>query len=172
MTPPIDLPTLDLNALFRNALHRRTVGGEIDVPLREAVAETVAPEHVAALHAGFSRTIARASEELGGTHGDALHTIVVNLTRFHFNFRWDGSAPGDEVGDDSYVVAGGKVQRLGGLPAGDRIPIEAALLAIRGKTSSLPSSSMPAAANTGNVGGCVVLIAVGIGALAAILHAS
>ncbi|MFN7973391.1 MAG: hypothetical protein U0166_13760 [Acidobacteriota bacterium] len=168
MTPPFDLAALDLNALFRNALHRRGAGGGVEGPLREALAQTVPPEHVEPLHAGFSRTITRVSSELGGSEGDALHTIVVNLARFHFNVRWDGAVPGDEVTDDSYVTSGGALRRLGDLPSDTRASITRSLQALPGATSVPAASPPPTSATSG--GGCIVMLGVVAGAMAYLLR--
>ena len=128
MTDPASLATVDLNLLLRDALRRRGAGEPIEQHLEDAVAEAVPEPLRVEVYGAIYRTIVRCSEELGCDPPDALHTIVVNLDRYHFNL----ASPDDAVTDDSLLVVDGKLVALGTLPADTRERLRRNILAAPG----------------------------------------
>lgn len=133
---------LDVNAILRDALHQRGTATEVDGPLEEAVRKAVPAEAVPAVFAALRETVARVAAEEGLDGGDALHSILANLSRYRFTIP-----PGGE----SWVAREGRLV---------------------GASEPAPSSSPSAHPTPPARGGCAGMILLVASAAAALMGAS
>lgn len=130
----------DVNSILRDALHQRGTAVDIDGPLSEAVSRALPAEAAPRILAALQGTVRRCMEEEGLDGGDALHSILANLSRYEFFL---------EPGGEPWVARDGRL-------------VKAA------EVKSSPVSS-PAAAPPAAGGGCLGLLAVAALGLAALV---